>query len=166
MHNNLTDIDISLMKKFVNDKENSPKIMVGDMIFYPYTTKKTDIVTYNNFLIAKDKFEYKYQNQHYLHCRIFTVENFLLALDMMDKADDFFVFRYEKNILEKYTVIEQEIFVLYSNPYIADIIRHLSIFEFVNGLEDDGKMKFIFDEYTRYIAYAQNNFKECLNFGI
>lgn len=165
MNNILTDIDISTMREFISNRDNTPKVMVGNKIFYPYTTNKIDMATYNNFMIYKNKFEYLYPNQPYMHCRIFTVENYQIALDMQHISDSFFIFRFEQDIRDKYSVIEQEIFVLFSNPNIADVIRHLSLFEFINGLEEDEKMKYIFDEYTRYINYAQKNFREHLNSG-
>lgn len=124
-----------LIKMFLADKENVTKIMVGDKIFYPYTTKETDIKAYNNYIDVKYKFKFNHQYDPYFHCRIFTVENADTALELQKIVDDKFVFTYEKNINGKYSVIEQEIFVLYSNPNIADVIRHLSLFEFVNGLE-------------------------------
>lgn len=157
MNHTLTDIDVTLMEKFLKDKENTPKIMVGGRIFYPFTTDKTDIVTYKNYLISRDKFEYKHYNQPYLHCRIFTVENVKLALDMQEKADNVFIFRFEENILEKYSVIEQELFILYSNPNILYIIKHLALFEFINGKEENEKMKIIFDEYERFLKYNAKN---------
>lgn len=153
MNDTLNDIDIELIRQFIEDKEDVPKIMVGNTIFYSYTNNNIDIATYKNYLIAKDRFEYKYKDEPYLHFRIFTVECFQLAKSMQKQVDDFFIFRFEENIKDKYCVMEQEIFVLYSNPNIVDILKNLSVFEFVDGLEEDKKMKFIFDEYEKYMKY-------------
>lgn len=147
-----------LIKMFLADKEDVTKIMVGSKIFYPYTTKETDIKAYNNYIDVKYNFNFKFKHhnqQPYMHCRIFTVENADTALELQKLVDDKFVFTYEKNINGKYSVIEQEIFVLYSNPDFIDIFRKLYEFEYINGFEGKYKDSILKNLYSDYVDSAR-----------
>lgn len=144
-----------LIKMFLADKEDVTKIMVGNKIFYPYTTKETDIKAYNNYIDVKYNFKFKHHNQPYMHCRIFTVENVDTALELQKLVDDYFIFTYEKDIIGKYSVIEQEIFVLYSNPYFIDIFKKLYEFEYINGFESKYKDSILKNLYSDYIDSAR-----------
>ena len=60
-----------------------------------------------------------------------------LVLDILDKADSSFIFLDKKKIYGKYSVIETEIFISYLNPEFKEIIRYLTLIEFIDGKENN-----------------------------
>ena len=68
----------------------------------------------------------------------------------------------KKKIYGKYSVIETEIFISYLNPEFKEIIRYLTLIEFIDGKENNDKLKILFGELEKYyhylnIQYLNNN---------
>ena len=85
-----------------------------------------------------------------------------LVLDILDKADSSFIFLDKKKIYGKYSVIETEIFISYLKPEFKEIIRYLTLIEFIDGKENNDKLKILFGELEKYyhylnIQYLNNN---------
>lgn len=71
-------------------------------------------------------------------------------------------FQIRKKIYGKYSVIETEIFISYLNPEFKEIIRYLTLIEFIDGKENNDKLKILFGELEKYyhylnIQYLNNN---------
>ncbi len=85
-----------------------------------------------------------------------------LVLNILNKADSSFIFLDKKKIYGKYSVIEAEIFISYLNPEFKEIIRYLTLIEFIDGKENNDKLKILFEELEKYyhylnIQYLNNN---------
>lgn len=85
-----------------------------------------------------------------------------LVLNILNKADSSFIFLDKKKIYGKYSVIETEIFISYLNPEFKEIIRYLTLIEFIDGKENNDKLKILFGELKKYyhylnIQYLNNN---------
>ncbi len=85
-----------------------------------------------------------------------------LVLNILNKADSSFIFLDKKKIYGKYSVIETEIFISYLNPEFKEIIRYLTLIEFIDGKENNDKLKILFEELEKYyhylnIQYLNNN---------
>ncbi len=87
----------------------------------------------------------------------------IIALNILDKVDFSFIFLHKKKINSKYSVIEAEIFLSYLNPEFKDIIRYLSLIEYIDGKEKDDKLKILFEELEKYHHYCSMQYLNTAN---
>ncbi len=157
----MNNVNINQINNFLSDKEKCAKVMIGTKVFKTFSTQKDNKSKYDNFIQAQKSFESS-NSIPYFHCRIFSVENVELVFNILNKVDSSFIFLDKKKIYGKYSVIEAEIFISYLNPEFKEIIRYLTLIEFIDGKENNDKLKILFEELEKYyhylnIQYLNNN---------
>ncbi len=157
----MNNVNINQINNFLSDKEKCAKVMIGTKVFKTFSTQKDNKSKYDNFIQAQKSFESS-NSIPYFHCRIFSVENVELVFNILNKVDSSFIFLDKKKIYGKYSVIETEIFISYLNPEFKEIIRYLTLIEFIDGKENNDKLKILFGELEKYyhylnIQYLNNN---------
>ncbi len=157
----MNNVNINQINNFLSDKEKCAKVMIGTKVFKTFSTQKDNKSKYDNFIQAQKSFESS-NSIPYFHCRIFSVENVELVFNILNKVDSSFIFLDKKKIYGKYSVIETEIFISYLNPEFKEIIRYLTLIEFIDGKENNDKLKILFEELEKYyhylnIQYLNNN---------
>lgn len=158
----MSDISINQINNFLSDKEKCAKVMIGTKIFKTFSTAKDNKVKHNEFIQAQKSYESS-NNIPYFHCRIFSIENVELVLNLLDKVDSSFIFLHKKKIHGKYSVIEVEIFLSYLNPEFKDIIRYLSLIEYIDGKENNDKLKILFEVLEKYYHYCSMQYLNTAN---
>lgn len=148
----MNNVSINQINNFLSDKEKCSKVMIGTKVFKTFTTSKDNKNKYNDYILTQKNFESSI-NTPYFNCRIFSVENVALAFDIIQRADANYIFLYRKNLINKYSVIEAEIFISYLNKEFKDIIKYLTLFEYINGKENNNKLQILFSELEKYYQF-------------
>lgn len=145
----MNDMLLNNIVDFFKDDENIPKIFICNKVYTPYTNITKNSNKYDNYQTILNKFN----NEKYFRCRIFTVDNTTIAKYIIKLVDAHY------NVLEetisKYDVIEEELFVLYSNENFIQIINMLFQIEYINALENSDKTAFLLDILNKY--YKDSN---------
>ena len=138
----MSDISINQINNFLSDKEKCAKVMIGTKIFKTFSTAKDNKVKNNEFIQAQKSYE---------------------SSNLLDKVDSSFIFLHKKKIHGKYSVIEAEIFLSYLNPEFKDIIRYLSLIEYIDGKENNDKLKILFEVLEKYYHYCSMQYLNTAN---
>lgn len=120
--------------------------MVIDKVYSCYTKINKNSPLYKNY----ESHVNNLKNDKYFHCRIFTIENVNLALKILDLADSNYIFTFDKNIGNKYSVLEAEVFIYYSNENFITLLNMIASIEYVDGYEAENKMSIIFNTINEY----------------
>ena len=140
----MNDMLLNNIVDFFKDDENIPKIFICNKVYTPYTNITKNSNKYDNYQTILNKFN----NEKYFRCRIFTVDNTTIAKYIIKLVDAHYNVL-EETINNKYDVIEEELFVLYSNENFIQIINMLFQIEYINALENSDKTWIYFMLYIK-----------------